>query len=108
MDILKNKIYEQYSYTCRYLDTPQYFNTVDKREIMGLGSNMFKNSAYVSHKLVPTDTLDSLALTYYNNPTLWWVIAYFNDLVDSFENLQDLYTELKIPNLPSIEFGDER
>jgi hypothetical protein len=71
MDVLKNKIYEQYGYLSRYSTVAQYFNTVDQREIMGLGSNVFKNVTYVLHKVVPTDTLDALALTYYNNPTYW-------------------------------------
>jgi hypothetical protein len=52
--------------------------------------------------------LDSLALTYYNNPTYWWAIAYFNDIPDAFENLYDNFIIIKIPNISSIEFGEVR
>lgn len=108
MDILKNQVFESYNYPCRYRDVPYYFNTVDQREIYGIGAQLTKNISYVNHKVTPTDTLDYLALKYYNNPTYWWVIAYFNDINDSFISLIDSYSELKIPNIASIEFGDAR
>ena len=65
-----------------------------------------KNTAeFVTHKIKSNDTLNSLALKYYNNPTFWWVIAYFNDIQDSFVSLKDNYSILKIPNIASITFG---
>lgn len=69
MNILKNKIFEHYGYISRYTPVPQYYNTVDKREFTGIGTNLRTTTPYVSHKIVPEDTLDSLALKYYNNPT---------------------------------------
>ena len=50
---------------------------------------MNKNITWVAHQVISTDTLDKLALTYYNNPTYWWVIAYFNDIQDAFIHLKD-------------------
>ena len=71
MDTLKDKQYGVFDYTCRYAGVPYYFDTLERREIFGIGSNMFKNSAWLAHKVTQEDTLDNLALTYYNNPTLW-------------------------------------
>jgi hypothetical protein len=107
MDALKNKQYHQYDYTSRYTDVPYYYNIKDKRQIYGLTSNLNKNTPWVAHQVVETDTLDYLALKYYNNPTFWWIIAYFNDIQDAFIKLSTHYTMLKIPSISSIEFGNE-
>lgn len=110
MDVLKNKQYMTTDYICRYTHRPYYYNTVDKKEIFGIGSNMNKNTAWVAHKVEQEDTLDSLALAYYNNPTFWWVIAYFNDILYPLDDIKliDHYSILKIPSIASIEFGADR
>ncbi len=108
MDSLKNKKYASFDYISRYASTPYYYHTVDKKEVFGIGKNMQKNVPWVAHKVVSTDTLDKLALTYYNNPTYWWVIAYFNNIQDAFINLKDSFEVLKIPAISSISFGDMR
>ena len=105
MDTLKNKNYENYDYLSRYAQVPNYFDTIGQREVSGIGHNLSKDSPYVSHKINPEDTLHSLALQYYNNPTYWWVIAYFNDIQDSFISLKEYYNILKIPNIAGISFG---
>lgn len=105
MDTLKNKTYESYDYLSRYAQVPYYFDTLERREIYGIGSNVLKDSPYVSHKLTQEDTLHSLSLQYYNNPTYWWIIAYFNDIQDSFIRLIDHYDIIRIPNIASITFG---
>lgn len=107
MDALKNKQYQQYTYTCRYTNVPYYYHMTDKREIYGIGSNLNKNTPWVAHQVAETDTLDYLALKYYNNPTFWWIIAYFNDIQDAFIKLSEKYKMLKIPSISSIEFGAE-
>lgn len=108
MDVLKNKQFESFDYICRYTDIPFYFNTKDGRQVYGLGSNMKKDTAWFGHNVTEKDTLDSLALKYYNNPSYWWVIAYFNDIQDSLIPLKEHFTVIKIPSISSIEFGDER
>ena len=108
MDTLRNKRFETYNYTCRYTTVPYYFDTLEQRDVYGIGTNMKKNIAFVSHKVKRTDTLDSLALKYYNNPTYWWVIAYFNDIQDAFKPLYEQFEIIQIPSIASIEFGDER
>lgn len=108
MDDLKNKQYGHFDYTSRYTSIPFYYNKRDNKEMYGLSKNMIKKSTWVAHKVKQTDTLDSLALAYYNNPSYWWIIAYFNDVQDAFINLKDNFDTLKIPALNSIEFGDLR
>ena len=108
MDSLKDKKYASFDYVSRYASVPYYYHTVDNKEIYGLGKNMRKDISWVAHKVVSTDTLDKLALTYYNNPTYWWIIAYFNDIQDAFIKLSDKFTTLKIPDIRSLEFGDLR
>ena len=108
MDTLKNKRYLRYDYRCRYASVPVYFDTLGLRDVPGLGKNMLLNSPVVTHKLTSGDTLDSLALDYYNNPSYWWVIAYFNDIQDAFKPLMDQFEVLQIPSISSIAFGDRR
>ena len=108
MDDLKNKKYATFDYLSRYAGVPYYYNIRDNREVSGLSPNMIKHNNYVLHEVKARDTLDSLALKYYNNPTYWWIIAYFNDIQDAFIDLKSRYTTLKIPSVNSISFGDLR
>lgn len=108
MNTLKNKSYRHFDYTYRYDSVPTYFDTLENREISGIGSNLYTDTPYVSHVVKQGDTLDSLALHYYNNPTYWWVIAYYNNIQDPFIELIDRYRVLSIPNIALIQFGKER
>lgn len=108
MDTLTNKKYLQYEYRSRYVDTPVYYDKNKNKEVYGVGTNMLTNTSYVSHKVLATDTLDSLALKYYNNPTYWWAIAYFNNILNPFEKLIDRFTIIKIPSISAISFGEVR
>lgn len=105
MDTLKNKMYAKFDYLSRYTNTPYYYDTLNDRQVCGIGTNLKTTSEFVTHVVKSNDTLHSLALKYYNNPTFWWVIAYFNDIQDPFKRLQNKYATLKIPNIASIEFG---
>ncbi len=105
MNTLKNKNYETYNYLSRYTNTPHYYDSLTGKNITGIGTNLKKHTEYLTHVVKSSDTLDALALKYYNNPTFWWVIAYFNDIQDAFKPLKDRYTTIKIPNITSIEFG---
>lgn len=105
MDTLKNKTYANFDYMSRYVDTPYFYDTIAGREIYGIGTNLKTNTEFVTHKLKSNDTLNSLALKYYNNPTFWWVIAYFNNIQDPFKPLRKKFETLKIPNITSVEFG---
>ncbi len=94
-----------FDYLSRYTNTPYYFDTLTSKEIYGIGTNLKINAEFVTHEVKSNDTLNSLALKYYNNPTFWWVIAYYNDIQDVFKPLRNKYETLKIPNISSIEFG---
>jgi hypothetical protein len=108
MDSLKNKKYASFDYVSRYASVPYFYHTIDNKEVSGIGKNMRKDINWVAHKVVSTDTLDKLALTYYNNPTYWWIIAYFNDIQDAFINLKEHYDILKIPAITNVSFADAR
>lgn len=69
MDDLKNKRYAQYDYVSRYTGIPYYYNSRDDKDLYGLSKNMLKTNTWVAHKVLASDTLDSLALSYYNNPS---------------------------------------
>lgn len=108
MDTFKNKRYFDFNYTCRYTGVPYYYDTVKGEDVFGIGKQMRKDTAWVAHKVRPDDSLDSLALKYYNDPTYWWIIAYFNDIIDPFKTLKDKFDVIKIPSISSIEFKDPR
>ena len=108
MDILKDKVYENYNYLNRYTNVPYYFNTVDHRYIYGIGTQVRTDTASTLHQTEPDDTLAYLALKYYNNPTYWWAIAYFNNIQDAFVQLYQKYPTLRIPDIASLTFGAER
>ena len=75
---------------------------IDDKEFAGLGANLKKNVPFASHAVKYEDTLDSLALKYYNNPTYWWIIAYFNDIHSGLEE----YLSEEITNIYSHESVD--
>lgn len=109
MDVLKDKQTNTFDYLCRYSSVPFYYNTVDGKYIYGVGSQIqTENISYVCHKVLETDTLEYLALKYYNNPTLYWVIAYFNDILDVYARLSDSFKIIRIPSITSVSFGAER
>lgn len=105
MNTLKDKSYAKFDYLSRYTSIPYYYDTLSDRQIYGIGTNLKNTTEYVTHVIKSNDTLNSLALKYYNNPTFWWVIAYFNDIQDAFKPLKDKYVTLKIPSIASVEFG---
>ena len=105
MDTLKNKTYASFNYLSRYTNTPYYFDSLTGKEVFGIGTNLKTSTDFVTHVVKSNDTLNALALKYYNNPTFWWVIAYFNNIQDAFTPLKDKYTTLKIPSITGIEFG---
>lgn len=105
MDTLKNKNFEKFDYLCRYVNTPYYYDTLKDREVFGIGTNLKTNSEFVTHEVKSSDTLHSLALKYYNNPTFWWVIAYFNNIQDALKPIGKKYKTLRIPSISSVEFG---
>lgn len=105
-DVLKNKSYKDYSYVSRYISIPYYYNTEDDKYIYGTAQQLNDSTAYALHEVKRGDTLDSLALKYYNNPTLFWIIADFNKIQDPFATLT-VGEKLKIPSISSISFVND-
>ena len=106
MNKLTNKQSNTFDYISRYSGIPFYLDTATGREVMGICKQVNFDTPYTLHKLSTDDTLDSLALTYYNNPTYWWAIAFFNKINDPFINLTEKYSVVKIPSISSIVFED--
>ena len=104
MNVLTKKEYKQYERVSRYAVFPYYFNNIDKKYIYGITSHLkTQDVSFVSHKIVEGDTLDTLALYYYNSPTFFWIIADFNNILDPYEDLKVGET-LKIPTFSNVEF----
>ncbi len=104
MSILVDKQYKNYDKVSRYQIFPFYYNTVDKRYVYGLTANLkTQDTPFVAHKVKFGDSLDSLALYYYGNPTYYWVIADFNRIRDPYSKLTP-DSIIKIPTFSSIEF----
>ena len=114
MDVLKDKKTQQFNYTCRMTPRSYYYHTVDDKYIYGVGYNMSKKLPYDVYVTKQSDLdyplyklLDSLANYYYGDPTLYWVIADFNDILDVFKNLESI-ASVKIPKLSAIKWGEMR
>lgn len=104
MDILTNKQTRKHDYLSRYTPFYLYYNTIDKKYIYGITSQISSLSEYSAHKVETTDTLDSLALKYYGRPDYYWVIADYNRIQDPFITLYGKYKTIKIPSLSTVGF----
>ena len=60
---------------------------------------------HIKRIVKPGDTLDNLALYYYNNPTYYWIISDYNNILDPFEPLT-VGEELLIPTFSEISFNE--
>lgn len=103
MDVLQNKRLKQYDRLSRYSTFPFYYHALDEKYIYGTSNHLKTNTAYTLYRVKKGDTLDSLALQAYSNPTLYWVIADFNRIQDPFCFLIE-GTQIKIPVISEIEF----
>lgn len=104
MSVLSNKKYKSYERTSRYQVFPTYFHNIDEKRIYGITAHLLtEDTSYVPHMVGHNDTLDSLALYYYNNPTYYWIIADFNRIRDPYEPLE-VGRILKIPTFSNIAF----
>lgn len=93
---------KKYSYISRYSNINTVYNTIDKKRYYETSKSLSKDlTSYLLHTVNQNDTLDTIALQYYNNPTLWWIIADINDMQDS---LIISKSELIIPDLNQIKF----
>ena len=103
MSILQNKSYKEYSYTSRYTPFPYYYHTKDNKYVSGLTAYLDDTTVYTLYTVKQGDTFDSLALYFYNNPTLYWIICSFNHITDCYRELHE-GEKLKIPSIANIRY----
>ena len=105
MNILSNETYKQYNNLSRYSLVPIFYNKLDRTYQPGFPMRLKKNLSVVYHTVKAGDTLDSLSLFYYGNPTYYWIIADYNDILDPFLPLV-VDTRLSIPTFQTIAFNE--
>lgn len=103
MSKLVNKSYKEYSYTSRYASFPYYYNRDDNKYMYGLTTYLDDSTVYTMHTVKQGETLDDLALYYYNNPTMYWVICSFNRIQNPYTKLT-IGQKIKIPSLANIRY----
>lgn len=105
MDILKDKQYREFDILSKYSNTPYYYNEIDNKYMCGLGNRLNKGTNYIQYKIQNGDTLDKIALKFYQNPSYYWIIADFNNIIDAFVDLK-VGALLYIPTLSNVKFED--
>lgn len=103
MEVLTQKQYKTYSYLSRYSPFPIWYNNVDDKYVYSTTRQLNKNTPYIVHVTDDDLTLNELALYYYNNPTLYWVIADFNSIQDPFTIIK-AGQKINIPTLSNISY----
>ena len=71
-----DKTYKQYNHLSRYNNFPYFYDTLDNKYIYGTTAYLKTDTPYVIHTVKQNDSLDSLALYYYNNPTYFWQLYF--------------------------------
>lgn len=105
MEVLTDKTYKEYTKISRYSIYPYYYHKMDDKYVYGLTNHIDKdNTPYVNHIVKLGDTLDTLSLHYYNNPTYFWIIADFNNIQDPYIQLK-VDSKLKIPTFSAIKMN---
>lgn len=107
MSVLKNKAYKSYDKLSRYAGVPYYYHTRDDKFVSGITSYLDNTTIYTSYTVRRGDTLDNLALKYYNNPTYFWIIASFNHIRNPYKPLE-VGSVIKIPSLSNIKFDTQK
>lgn len=103
MESLINKSYKDYDYTSRYSPFPYYYHVKDNKYVYGVTAYLDNTTVYSIHIVKQGDTIDNLAMHYYNNPTLYWVICSFNRIRNPYTKLS-VGQQLKIPSIANIKF----
>ena len=67
---------------------------------------MKDTTTYTLYVVKQGDTLDTIAMENYNNPTLFWVICSFNRIRNPYSVLVP-GTTLKLPSISTLEYDTE-
>ena len=103
MDVLKNKSYKQYETMSRYSPFPYYYHSLDDRFTSGMDAHLKDDTPYQTYYVKRGDTIDSIALKFYNSPTKYWIICSFNRIRNPYITLVEGQA-IKVPSISSIEF----
>ena len=106
MEVLSSKNYRQYDYVSRYQSFPYYYNRLDNKYIYGTTGQLDDSIGYAVHIAKLNDTWDSIALQYYNSPTLFWVVCDFNHIQDPFI-MPKVGDKIKIPTISAISYQEK-
>lgn len=104
-ETLTKRRYIEYNRISRYSAFPIYYHRIDNKWVYGITSQLDTSTEvpYSNHVVELGDTLDNLALYYYNNPTYFWVIADYNRIQDPYEDLI-VGSTIKIPSMSNIQY----
>ena len=105
MDILTNKTAKTSNYYSRYNGLYTYYNKLDNKNQMSTSKWLKRDLDYSTYVVKKDDTYDYIALYFYNNPTLYWIICDYNRIIDPLKKPKE-GDILYIPNLGS-GFGYE-
>ena len=105
MDVLKNKQYKEYNRLSRYASFPYYYNTLDNKCVTQTPTSLDPTTQYSVYEVKDGESYDLIALLFYNNPTYYWIICDFNNIIDPLTNPLP-GTRLKIPQLSTIQFDN--
>ena len=103
MDVLTDKSYKSSAKLSRYSKFPYYYHSLDDKYTYGTTSYLDDTTPYTSYTLRSDMYLDDLALMFYNNPTLYWIIADFNRILDPFSPIS-AGSVIKIPTYSNITY----
>ena len=101
--ILSNKSFKTYKNTSRYAVVPYYYNNADNKYLYVNIPRLKDNIPFIIYKTDVNDTCDTIALKFYNNPTLYWIIADFNKILNPYVKFEK-GSKILVPNYSSLEF----
>ena len=100
---LINQTYRKYDKICRYASFPYYYDTKTDKYVYGTTTYLDTNVPYSTYVVKKGDTLDKIALYFYNNPTMYWVVCSFNKIQDPYKELT-VGMELRIPSISNLKW----
>ena len=105
MEKLIDKSYKNYDKLSRYDTVPYYFNIDTHKYTYGTSSWLSTDTPYQNYTVEQGDTLDTISLRAYGSPLYYWLIASFNRMTDSLEELK-VGSIIKIPTKSTIRFEE--
>lgn len=103
-NILSDKSYKTYKRTSRYANLPYYYNRIDNKYLYINNVHLKDDTSFTLYTTSSNnETCDTIALKFYNNPTLYWIIADFNRIQDPYIKFA-VGSKILVPNYSSIEF----